>query len=246
MPSFARLCLSLSLTSLWAVATLYPGAASAQIRRCTDTHGNSVYTDRDCASVGGVDRLPRGAAAQQKQQAYVGGCARNLRDLVGLITSAIDAHDGNRLASAYHWAGMSGDQAYAVLQRLDAIAQRPLLDIAPILSSPTPPPPEPTGGAWTTLPPAAPNAATAPLPPIPAPATPLGSPAGATAPDEAGAAVEAASQDTAAAPAPTAHVPQRRTPVALRLEQTMANGVTPSRTVFGLHRHFGCWWIRGG
>ncbi|MGO1000136.1 hypothetical protein [Lysobacter sp. CA196] len=243
MPSFVRLCLSLSLTALWAVATLYPGAASAQIRRCTDTHGNSVYTDRDCASVGGVDRLPRGAAAQQKQQqAYVGGCARNLRDLVGLITSAIDAHDGNRLASAYHWAGMSGDQGYAVLQRLDAIAQRPLLDIAPILSSPAPPPPEPSGGAWTTLPPAAPNAATAPLPPIPPPATPLGSPAGAAtaeAPDDA-------NEGTTAAPPPAAPVAHRRTPVALRLEQTMANGVTPSRTVFGLYRHFGCWWIRGG
>jgi hypothetical protein len=243
MPSFARLCLLLSLTALWAVATLYPGAASAQIRRCTDTHGNSVYTDRDCAAVGGVDRLPRGAAAQQKQQqAYVGGCARNLRDLVGLITSAIDAHDGNRLASAYHWAGMSGDQGYAVLQRLDAIAQRPLLDIAPILSSPSPPPPEPSGAAWTTLPLAAPNAATAPLPPIPAPATPLGSPAGAATAD----APEAASEGATAAPAPPAPVAQRRTPVALRLEQTMANGVTPSRTVFGLYRHFGCWWIRGG
>lgn len=243
MPSFARLCLFLSLTALWAVATLYPGTAAAQIRRCTDTHGNSVYTDRDCASVGGVDRLPRDAAAQQKQQqAYVGGCARNLRDLIGLITSAIDARDSNRLAAVYHWTGMSSDQGYAVLQRLDAIAQRPLLDIAPILSSPAPPPPEPSGGAWTTLPPAAANAATAPLPPIPAPATPLGSPAGAATAD----ASDAASEDTTSAPAPAAHAPQRRTPVALRLEQTMANGVTPSRTVFGLYRHFGCWWIRGG
>jgi len=33
--------------------------------------------------------------------------------------------------------------------------------------------------------------------------------------------------------------------VALRVEQTLANGSTPSRSVFGLHRHFGCWWIRG-
>jgi len=34
-------------------------------------------------------------------------------------------------------------------------------------------------------------------------------------------------------------------PVALRVEQTLANGSTPSRTVFGMHRHFGCYWIRG-
>lgn len=39
-------------------------------------------------------------------------------------------------------------------------------------------------------------------------------------------------------------IPQRNPPVALRLEQTLANGSTPSRTVFGLQRHFNCWWIR--
>jgi hypothetical protein len=36
----------------------------------------------------------------------------------------------------------------------------------------------------------------------------------------------------------------RRNPVALRIEQTLANGATPSRTVFGLTHYFGCWWIR--
>lgn len=36
----------------------------------------------------------------------------------------------------------------------------------------------------------------------------------------------------------------RRSPVALRVEQTLQNGSTPSRSVFGLQRHVGCWWIR--
>lgn len=35
----------------------------------------------------------------------------------------------------------------------------------------------------------------------------------------------------------------RRAPVALRLEQTLANGSTPSRTIFGLRRYFDCWWV---
>lgn len=35
----------------------------------------------------------------------------------------------------------------------------------------------------------------------------------------------------------------RRPPVALRVEQTEANGSTPSRTIFGLRRHLDCWWI---
>jgi len=241
MPVPARLRLLLLLTAAPAALLLHSSPAQAQIRRCTDARGNSVYTDRDCASAGGVDRLPRGAAPAQ-QTPYTGGCARNLRDLVGQITSAIDAHDGNKLAAVYHWAGMSDDRAYAVIERLDAIAQRPLLDIAPVM--PSVPEPDAVPGAWTTLPPAAPNAALAPLPPI-TPSAPagLGRPAGMSGEQTAQAAPagETATQ-AAAAPAP---VPHRRAPVALRLEQTLGNGVTPSRTVFGLTRHYGCWWIKG-
>jgi hypothetical protein len=32
--------------------------------------------------------------------------------------------------------------------------------------------------------------------------------------------------------------------IGLRVEQTLGNGNTPSRTVFGLHKHMGCWWVR--
>ncbi|QOW25062.1 DUF4124 domain-containing protein [Lysobacter sp. H23M47] len=39
--------------------------------------------------------------------------------------------------------------------------------------------------------------------------------------------------------------PISQTPVALRIEQSTGDGISPSNTVFGLQRHFGCWWIRG-
>ena len=35
----------------------------------------------------------------------------------------------------------------------------------------------------------------------------------------------------------------RRAPVGLRLEQTFGNGVTPARTVLGLRKRLGCWWV---
>ncbi len=35
----------------------------------------------------------------------------------------------------------------------------------------------------------------------------------------------------------------RQRPTGLRLEQTLANGSTPSRTVFGLRRNYNCFWI---
>ena len=31
--------------------------------------------------------------------------------------------------------------------------------------------------------------------------------------------------------------------IGLRVEQTLANGSTPSRTVFGLRKNLGCWWV---
>ena len=38
--------------------------------------------------------------------------------------------------------------------------------------------------------------------------------------------------------------PRKPQLVGLRVEQTLANGSTPSRTVFGLRKHLGCWWVR--
>jgi hypothetical protein len=76
-----------------------------------------------------------------------------------------------------------------VMDRLDAIARRPLLDVSPVSAEPE---------ADTTI---GPGAADVPRTTV------------------------------------------RRPPVGLRLEQTLANGITPSQTVLGLRRHFGCWWI---
>src|SRR6478672_573303 len=38
--------------------------------------------------------------------------------------------------------------------------------------------------------------------------------------------------------------PRKPRLIGLRVEQTLANGTTPSRTVFGLRQHLGCWWVR--
>jgi len=38
--------------------------------------------------------------------------------------------------------------------------------------------------------------------------------------------------------------PRKPRLIGLRVEQTLANGSTPSRTVFGLRKHLGCWWVR--
>lgn len=160
----------------------------AQVRRCTASDGSSVYTDRRCADIGASERLPRESAGGTGMRLYRHGCARNLQDLVYELTTAIDARDANRLAGVYHWVGVSSSGAAALMRRLDAIANRPLVDIVPV-------------------------------------------------------AARSAESDVERAYYPST-IPQRRSPVALRVEQTLANGSTPSQTVFGLQRHFNCWWIR--
>lgn len=175
----------LLLTSLWFASWLWPSSATAQVRRCTGPDGSTVFTDRRCVDIGGVERLPRSGSAASVRQPYRGGCARNLQDLVFEITTAIDTRDANRLASVYHWPGMSSRQGYAVLSRLEGVVKRTLVDIAPVM-------PASTDGVDGDLYP----------------------------------------QTTV-----------RRAPVGLRIDQTLGNGITPSRTVFGLRRHFDCWWV---
>ncbi len=167
---------------LLAMATLWQPFAHAQVRRCAALDGTSIYTDRRCADIGAVERLPREQAQRGVAHLYRNSCSHNLQDLVYELTSAIDSQDVNRLAGVYHWAGMSNRNGYALMSRLGAIVKRPLVDIIPV----TPGNPEGDYYPQTTV---------------------------------------------------------RRAPVALRVEQTLSNGSTPSRTVFGLRRHFGCWWV---
>lgn len=207
--------LVLLLACLWR-----PAPVAAEVRRCETPSGAVIFTDRKCTDVNATERVPHAGAAAAARM-YRGGCARNLQDLVFEITTAIDAQDANRLAGVYHWPGMSGTAGYQVWSRLDAIARRPLVDIVPVM-------------------PATPST------PIPA------APPGETGMATADAAHDGLASPQAVAPAPSpAPDPQlypqtsvRRTPVALRIEQTLGTSATPSRTVFGLVRHFGCWWLR--
>lgn len=166
-------------------------AAHAEIHRCANPDGESVYTDKRCEDIGALDRLPRASTnAASASRLYRNACSRTLRDLVYELTSAIDSKDVNRLAGVYDWSGMSTSTAYQVMERLDAIAQRPLVDVMPVLPR---------------------------------------------VPDEDGTLVDGEYYPQTAV---------RRAPVGLRVEQTLGKTATPSRTVLGLRKYLGCWWVK--
>ncbi len=192
MSRFVLMLLTLSALSVFIEAA---PAQQGGVRRCTMVDGTTLYTDKACADLGAVPRLPRTSDSGSRLNLYRGGCSRTLSDLVYQITSAINAEDVNRLAGVYEWSGASNASAHRTLNRLEAIVKRPLVDIVAV--RPAPPP---------LL-------------------------------DEEGRLVDYNSDGYY----PRTTVRQR--PVGLRLEQTLANGATPSRTVFGLRRNYNCFWI---
>jgi hypothetical protein len=78
---------------------------------------------------------PRSLAENEEQasaKAYLAarhgfaGCARTPDQLQLLLRGAVTMGDVNRIASAYHWAGMGNGQAKAVLTRLESLGKAPV------------------------------------------------------------------------------------------------------------------------
>lgn len=186
------------LVSLLSTSLLVPRAAHAQeVQRCTTMSGETVYSDKRCEDIGAMDRLPQITPGSSRGSGglYRAGCSRTLSDLVYQITAAVENKDVNRLASVYQWTDISNAAANSILDKLQAVVDRPLVDIVPIRPAP---------------------------PPIV---------------DQNGVVIDDNSDG---------YYPQtaaRQRPIGLRLEQTLKNGSTPSRTVFGLRRSYNCFWI---
>ena len=186
------------------ISTSAPAQAQ-KVQRCTTLSGEKVYSDKPCEDIGAIDRLPSlpsDPSARGSSSLYRGGCSRTLSDLVYQIRSAVEAKDVNRLASVYQWSGISNESANRILDRLQAVVNRPLVDIVPV--RPAPPPDLPLAPSL---------------------------------PGEPG---SVADEETEAGYAQARRPPR---PVVLRLEQTLANGSTPSQTTFGLRRSYNCFWI---
>lgn len=213
----------------------WPGAADAQVRRCSTDAGGTIYTDKPCREVGAVERVQPGANAGAPAL-HRNRCHRTLQELTFELAMAIDARDTNRVAALYHWPGTSTRSGYALMERLDAIAQRPLVDVRPLYPAEHPPAPTPTTSidpqdtaTDTAQPPSSSELMRRTLPWRPSAAsTDAPAPEDGTVP--------------ATMPASTP-APAQRAAYALQVDQTLANGSTPSRTVFGLRRHLGCLWI---
>jgi len=132
-PSTGRLAAWL-LPVLWACAA----PAMAQVNTCLYADGTIVYSDKACASVG-AEAAPDDLKPRLVPR-YRNACARDVQALLIELSTAIEVGDANRLGAFYHWSGQSTRAGYDIMERLEAIAARPLLDIVPVYAEPEPTP----------------------------------------------------------------------------------------------------------
>lgn len=143
-------------------------AASAQeLHRCQRADGSVVYTDRLCEPEQTEKASPSPATTVVPQTPRSGrtglppppACSKSPEELQYSVRSAIDMKDVNQLVKSYHWVGISQEQSEALLTRLDAVVDRPLLDVQLLYPEPeaaTEPPQEDTAddGAYSERAPA--------------------------------------------------------------------------------------------
>lgn len=112
-------------------------AAAQEMHRCLRADGSVVYTDRLCEPEQ-TEKPDAGTSAPTVPQASRSGrtgllpppaCSKSPEDLLYSVRSAIDMKDVNQLVKSYHWVGVSQEQSESLLARLDAMADRPLLDL---------------------------------------------------------------------------------------------------------------------
>ena len=205
-----------SLLACLVVALALPAPAAAQVRRCVDAQGNSVFTDRSCAS---VDASPR-EAPPPPGGAYAGGfgrrgCARTPTQLLDGVRGALEARDVNRLANFYHWPGTGSGAARSLMDTLEAVVARPLVAVSLLRPAAFPEWGDPDGSYFSGE-----RGLDAP-----ALTTPAGTPPAAT-------------------DAPLAQADEPA-PTALRVEQMAAAGdISTRQTTFTLRQHAACWWIQ--
>lgn len=150
--------MTLRAACLIALLLMWPlrGASAAQsIQRCTNAEGVTVYTDKPCELLRARPRLaapasaPSGDSSDRAALAAYSGrqCPQRLSELVDEIALAIRAADTNRLAALYWWGGHGNATASRLLERLEAMTRRPLVDIAPVYPA-QPPAAAPPAPAW--------------------------------------------------------------------------------------------------
>ena len=145
------------LVVLAAIAGSQPLHAADGLQRCESPDGILVYTDKPCALFGAravpmsgemLGRISREerqslkAAVEQGiavevdlpsarhsgRRSVSGGCARTPTQLAMDLQGAFALGNVNRVAESFHWVGLDHDRGQRIMDRLEHLARRPVVD----------------------------------------------------------------------------------------------------------------------
>jgi hypothetical protein len=128
-------------------------AMAQDIKRCQRSDGSVVFTDGFCEADQTEKATAPASTTPGRPAPYRQGippppaCNASPDELLYSVKSAIDMQDINQLAKHYHWPGVSSGQSKSILDRLELLVNRPLLDIR-LSYRDGPATPEPPSSSW--------------------------------------------------------------------------------------------------
>lgn len=134
-----RPVICLSLLALFAFG-FAPEAQGQRVHRCIDAEGRPLFSDQPCVAHNArrpEDPVPPTAAevaAAEAREAErlkrMGYCpAWDAESLQTELEASFGARDVNRLAALYHWPGATKYSSTVVLNEMERLLKRPLLDV---------------------------------------------------------------------------------------------------------------------
>ncbi len=129
-----RLPLALLLVAVAWLAIPRARSHPGEVNRCLGSDGRTIFTDQSCDQIGAIIKPQAPDITGSNKSAgtvrvHVRDCAKSLDALRDGVQAALAAGDVNHLAAFYQWTGMGTTGANAVMSRLQAIVERPLIGV---------------------------------------------------------------------------------------------------------------------
>ncbi|MBP7370528.1 MAG: hypothetical protein KA902_03725 [Arenimonas sp.] len=124
---------------IWLLALYFCSSSlhAQDLRRCVRDDGSLVFTDKSCSESEVEKQVVQDLPIAQPGKKIVPlpeSCSHSTDELLYNVRTAITMQDVNQLAKYYHWVDLSSTQAENILNRLELVVAKPLVDIRIIRS----------------------------------------------------------------------------------------------------------------
>lgn len=115
----------------------FAASTQAPVYRCIGTHGETVYSEQPCGAHGEPFTAPGYDNGIDRAHGWGGHCATDAQSLSDRVAAAFDSGNVNDLGALFLWRGFGTRAAYARLNRLGTLLDKPLAGLD-IVADPVP------------------------------------------------------------------------------------------------------------